>query len=132
MSKNRQILWAMFGCFVGHFFGKYVQIRGLKAPGNYSHQFWSNKCSILLLERPKPQNFMISGLLSPGETLFIDLNMPNYFKHVRKHGNYFEQTSTLKTLGKIKSVVTILTHSIRVVASDCRQSGSLTSQGPKT
>ena len=28
---------------LGHFYGKYVYIIGLQAPGNYSHQFWSNK-----------------------------------------------------------------------------------------
>ena len=39
---------------------------GLKAPGSYSGSFWSNKFSTLLLERPKPNIFMISGFLTPG------------------------------------------------------------------
>ena len=33
----------------------------MRAPGNYSDQFWSNKRSISLCEGPKPQNSMISG-----------------------------------------------------------------------
>ena len=57
---------------------------GLKAPGNYLDQFWSNKMSALLCEGPKPPNAMISGLLSPWEPLFQDLNIHNYFKKYKK------------------------------------------------
>ena len=35
-------------------------------------------------EGPKPNIFMISGLLSPGEPLFMDSNIPKYFKTYRK------------------------------------------------
>ena len=54
---------------LGHLFGKLMEITGLKAPGNYDDQFWSNKVSVLLLERPKSQNPMISGLLDPWDPL---------------------------------------------------------------
>ena len=64
-------------------FGKAAQIRDSKAPWNYSHQFWSNMFNVLLLERPRPHSSMISGFLSPGEPLFIDLNIPKYFKDIR-------------------------------------------------
>ena len=60
------------------------EIIGLKAPGNCMDQFWSNKISVLLCEEPKPQVSMISGLLSPRESLFIDLNIPNYFRKYEK------------------------------------------------
>ena len=36
---------------------------GLKAPRNYTDYFWSNNCSILLCEGPKPPNAMISRFL---------------------------------------------------------------------
>ena len=32
--------------------GKYVQIIGLKVPGNYLDRFWSNKTLVLLCEGP--------------------------------------------------------------------------------
>ena len=51
--------------FLGRFNGQYVLIIGLKAPGNYSDQFWSNETSVLLCEGPKPQNAMISDFLGP-------------------------------------------------------------------
>ena len=50
-----------FFCFLFyHSYGKYVQIIGLRAPGNYSDQFWLDKISISLCEGPKPPNSMIS------------------------------------------------------------------------
>ena len=57
---------------------QYVQIIGLKAPGNYSASFWSNKFSGLLVERPKPNISMIPVFSGPVEPFFMDLNMPNY------------------------------------------------------
>ena len=50
---------------LGHFYGKYVEIIGLKAAGNDSDQFGSNKISVLLCEGPKPPNSMISGFVNP-------------------------------------------------------------------
>ena len=48
-------------CNVLRFFHRrYIQIIGLKAPGNCSDQFGSNNFSILLCEVPKPPNSMIS------------------------------------------------------------------------
>ena len=57
----------------------HLKIIGLKALGDYSNQFWSNKFSILLLETPKPNMFMISVFLGPWKALFMDLNIPKYF-----------------------------------------------------
>ena len=58
---------------------------GLKAPGKYSDQFWSNQISVLLLERPKPPNSMISGFLDAWDPLVIDLNIQQrFFKNIRK------------------------------------------------
>ena len=49
---------------LGHFHGKFMEIiRLIKAPGNYSASIRSNKFSILSLEGPKPNKFMISGFL---------------------------------------------------------------------
>ena len=56
----------------------------LKAPRNYSDQFWSNQISVLLLEGPKSPNSMISGFLSPWEPLFIDLDIPKYWKRLKE------------------------------------------------
>ena len=35
---------------------QFMEIIGLKALGSYSASFWSNTISVLLLERPRPQN----------------------------------------------------------------------------
>ena len=75
--------------FVGYLCGQYVQIIGVKAPGNYLDQFGSNRISVLLCERPKPPNFMIPGFLDPGEPLSMDLNIPNYFNKSKKNMETF-------------------------------------------
>ena len=49
--------------FVGYFDGKIIEIIGLEAPGNYSASIWSNKFSNLLLDKAKPNIFMISDFL---------------------------------------------------------------------
>ena len=47
--------------FLGLFIWKMcLKIIGLKAPGNYSDQFWYNKISTLSCEGPEPPNSMIS------------------------------------------------------------------------
>ena len=50
MENYREIIGNIFenvrSCS-GHFYGTYVQIVGLKAPGNYSASIWINKISIL-------------------------------------------------------------------------------------
>ncbi len=53
---------------MGHCYGN-IKIIGLKAPGNYSGQFWYNKLSVVLLERQNTPNSMISGFLGLVETL---------------------------------------------------------------
>ena len=51
---------------------------GLKAPGNYSDQSWSNTISVLLWEGPEPPNSMISVFLSPRNPhIIMDLNILN-------------------------------------------------------
>ena len=75
--------------FSNYLYGKYVEIIGLKAPGNYLDQFWFNIIPMLLCEGPKPNMFMISGLLNPREPLFMLFNMPNYFKNLRKVWKHF-------------------------------------------
>ena len=37
-----------------------------------------NKILVFLCEGPKPNSSMISGLLTPGEPLFMHLNIPHY------------------------------------------------------
>ena len=68
----------------GHFCGKFVYIIGLKAPGDYSDQFWSIKILVLLCEEPKLPNSMISGVLSPGEPLFVDFILPKWSNEYKK------------------------------------------------
>ena len=46
---------------LGHFYGNYVEIVGLKAPGNYSASFWINRIPILLLENPKLPSFPLKA-----------------------------------------------------------------------
>ena len=64
---------------MGYFYGNYVQILGLEALGNYSDQFGLIKLA-LLCEGPKPNISMISGFVDPWDSLFLDLNIPKYFK----------------------------------------------------
>ena len=58
---------------------------GLKAPGNYSDQFWSNKNSVLLLGRQKTPNSMISGFLGLVETLIYGFNVFKYLIDILKY-----------------------------------------------
>ncbi len=55
---------------------------GLKAPGNYSDQFWFNKMSVSLCEGPRPQNSMISGFLRPVGTLIYGFEYTNSLQTV--------------------------------------------------
>ena len=55
-GKWGKIIYASFGYFLGHCYGTLLQIIGLKATGNPSHQFWSDHFSILLGEGPKNHN----------------------------------------------------------------------------
>ena len=73
--------------FLGHCYGNFVEKISLKALGNHSASIWSNSFSVLLLEGPKTQHFMMSGLLSPWEPSFMDLDIPNYFEKYQKDGN---------------------------------------------
>ena len=51
---------------LGHLYGKFIEIIGLKAPGNYSASSWSYNLSILFCEGPKPNISMNFGFLDPG------------------------------------------------------------------
>ena len=84
------IIDAIVGHFVEYFYVKYVKIISLKALGNYSDEFWFNKISNILCEGPKPNMSMTYGFLSPGEPLFMDLNIQkNTSRNVRKNNNLF-------------------------------------------
>ena len=56
--------------FFCNLYGNFIEIIGLKAPGEYSAPFWSYNFSISLLERAKSHNFMISGFAGPVIPLF--------------------------------------------------------------
>ena len=64
-GKMGQTNYAAFDNLLGYLYGKYVYMIGLKAPWNYSDQFWFNKISILLCEGPKPPTPMISSFMDP-------------------------------------------------------------------
>ena len=81
----------LFLYLLGHF-QENVLIISLKAPGNYSASFWCNKISVLSCEGPRAQNSMISGFLDPWEPVFMDVNIPKYFKRYKKsYGRIFEK-----------------------------------------
>ena len=50
---------------LGHLYGKYVEMIGLKAAGNYSATIWYFKISICLWEKVKLLTSMILGFLNP-------------------------------------------------------------------
>ena len=86
-GENGKTYW-MFDYLLGYCYGKCVQIIGLEAPGNYLDQRWSNK----ILVRDQNLNIsMISGFVSPGEPLFMDLNIPKYFKIYKKLWTHFRR-----------------------------------------
>ena len=60
---------------------KYVEIISLKAPGNYSASFRSNKTLVLLCEGPKPNISMISGFLDPWD-LWILLHQNTILQNI--------------------------------------------------
>ena len=79
---------------LSRFYGKSTEIISLRAPGNYSAPFWSNRCFICLLENPKTIISMISGLLnvsSAPKTIYVlSLETPRYLKKTRKCMDHFE------------------------------------------
>ena len=74
--------YAICGHLLNSFYGKDVEILGLNAPGNYSASCWTNKILVLLCEEPKPNMFMISGYLTPGEPLFMTFNIPKILQRI--------------------------------------------------
>ena len=69
-----------FVAIFGLFYGKDGQRIGLKALGNYSDQFWSNKTPILLCEGPKPNISMTSGFFTPWSPVLMASIIIKYFK----------------------------------------------------
>ena len=63
---------------------------GLKALGNYLDQFWSHTILVLLCEGPEPPNSMISVFWSPGDSVFMDSNIPNYFNNYKENMDTFQ------------------------------------------
>ena len=47
-ERGRNIISACFWRMLGHLYGKFIEIIGLKAPGNSLTSIWSNKCSFLI------------------------------------------------------------------------------------
>ena len=64
-AKNRANKFRRVLDFVGHAYVNLMENISLKAPRDFSASFWSYNFSILLCERPKPNIFMISGVLDP-------------------------------------------------------------------
>ena len=76
MTNNFQTKLGVPFVISGCFYGKYVQITGLEAPGNYSATIWYDKISILLLKNPKFLISMLSGFSNSQNQLC------EYFKHI--------------------------------------------------
>ena len=72
---------------MGRFYGNFMEIIGLKAPGNYSASFRSNNFRFAYVRDQKTNIVMISGFVDPGQPLFMDLNIPNYFKTYTRNRN---------------------------------------------
>ena len=88
LENHRRIIGNSLGDLLavclGHFYGQYVSIIGLKAPGNYSASIWINKILICFLENPKLPISMISGFLNPSpsaKTIYcLSLETPGHLK----------------------------------------------------
>ena len=81
---------------------KYVEIIGLKAPGNYSDQLWFNEILVLLCEGPKRNISMISGFGIPGAAYLWILKYPitsQLLQSTRTHfQKYYLWTSTFLSI----------------------------------
>ena len=77
-----------FECICRSFDGKFMEIIGLKAPGNYSGPFWSSNFSILILENLRDLISMISGFLNaspaPKTNYCLSSEAPGYLKQSKK------------------------------------------------
>ena len=83
--------------FLSFFYGDFLEIIGLKAPGNYSASIWSNIFSICLWESPKLFISMISA--------FLDVSRPpktNYF-YLWRHQD--TQRKSKKSLEHFKDMI---------------------------
>ena len=106
-GQNRQSILGVVFVFLRCFYGTYFQIVGLKARGDYLDQFWFNKISVLLFERPKPPKFIISGFLSPRELSFVEFSAPVFSQIVNNFDfpkRWFVNIIFLKNVLKILSI----------------------------
>ena len=63
---------------------------GLKAPGNYVDQFWSNKVSVLLCEEQKPQKFYDFKVCGPLGALIYRFKCAKLLQEIKaNYGNMF-------------------------------------------
>ena len=85
----------MFSHLLSYLYGKYDQLKGLKALGNFSDQFGSHKIPILLGEGPKPNISRIPGYFNPWSPVFMDINIPDYFKTYKKNMGMFSENISL-------------------------------------
>ena len=83
---------------VSSFCGNYYKIHNRKAPYNYSASIWTYNFSICLCETPKPNISMISGFVESWEPLFMDLDIPKYFKKSENSRNTFLKIICLEML----------------------------------
>ena len=66
-------------------------------------QLWSVQISVLLCEGPKPANSMISGLLTPGEPLFIAFYYTKLLQIIYENMDTFSKIPFLKIVKFQKS-----------------------------
>ena len=78
---------------LGHGYCIFLEIIGLKAPGNYSASIWSYNFSICLWENPKTLISMISGVLGrvpeTQHQLFLSLETSGYPKNQEESPGIF-------------------------------------------
>ena len=68
IENHREIIGTIIGniwSFLGHYYGKYVQLTDLKVPRNYSSSIWYHRISIRLWERPKTPHVHDFGIFEP-------------------------------------------------------------------
>ena len=71
MKGDAKIMNALFAVFCSIFYGQFIELISLKAPGNYCASIWTNQFLILLLEKPKPDIFMVSGFFGTCRNLYL-------------------------------------------------------------
>ena len=74
--------------FVGHLYGKFMEIIGLESPWNYSASIWNNKIQIFIIGEPKSPHFHDLGICGPvtkpQSQLCLTLETPGLLKKIKK------------------------------------------------